>query len=292
MNKFEVIQGDVSQGISLEDGSVQCVVTSPPYYRLRNYGVDGEIGQEKTPEEYIEKLVKVFREVKRVLCSDGVLWIVIGDSYFSSSDHPILKPKDLIGIPWKLAFALQADGWWLRSDVIWEKPACLPESVKDRPTRSHEYVFLFAKSENYYYDQDAIREPHGGKEGRKHSHWGEGKFNGYTDGKNGLTPQSFDQDHHYHPLGRNKRTVWEVTSEKFEGEHFATFPKRLITPCVLAGSKPGDLVFDPFCGSGTAGVVAVDNGRNFFGMDINSEYVKMAKKRIADEAGSSIMRLL
>lgn len=238
----------------------RCCVTSPPYWGLRDYGANGQIGAEEEPEDYVHNLVTVFEEVRRVLRDDGTLWINIGDSYTSgnrgyrASDkkNPIramsyrartpkdLKPKDLVGIPWRLAFALQEAGWYLRSDIIWEKPNCMPESVKDRPTRSHEYIFLFSKSLRYYYDTQKITETN----------------------------------------GRNRRTVWSVPTEAFPGAHFATFPPRLIEPCILAGSIPGDWVLDPFFGSGTVGVACETHGRRYVGIELNPDYVALAVERI------------
>lgn len=238
----------------------RCCVTSPPYWGLRDYGEETQIGAEDDPADYIRALVAVFAEVRRVLREDGTLWLNIGDSYTSGNrgyrapdkKNPVramsyrpktpdgLKPKDLVGIPWRLAFALQDAGWYLRSDIIWEKPNCMPESVKDRPTRSHEYLFLFSKSVRYYYDSTQILET----------------------------------------KGRNRRTVWSIPTEAFPGAHFATFPPRLVEPCLLAGSAPGDWVLDPFFGSGTVGVVAEQSGRHWVGVELNPEYVALAEERI------------
>lgn len=287
--------------------SLQMCVTSPPYFGLRDYGVNGQIGLEKTPDEYVTRLVEVFREVWRVLRDDGTLWLNLGDSYASSGANsgsrpedltdkqrsnagcvyerrkaPVgLKPKDLIGIPWRVAFALQADGWYLRSDIIWAKPNPMPESVRDRPTRSHEHLFLFSKSERYYYDADAIKEPlvrpdevkrktpgrFGGAnkfiEASKQSRLHSGNvYTGTSDGK------------------RNKRDVWTIAPKPYRGAHFAVMPEALVEPCVLAGSKPGDTVLDPFAGSGTVGVVALRHGRRFVGVELNKEYCELAKTRI------------
>ena len=244
----------------LPGAQFQTCITSPPYWGLRDYGIEGQIGAEEEPDVYIQKLVKVFDQVRRVLRDDGTLWLNIGDSYTSGNrryrapdrKHPIrsmtyraktppgLKEKDLVGIPWRLAFALQGAGWHLRSDIIWEKPNCMPESVKDRPTRSHEYLFLLTKGPYYYYDIDSIREDR----------------------------------------GRNKRTVWSVPTEPFTGAHFATFPLRLIEPCLLAGSQPGDWVLDPFFGAGTVGLAALNLDRHYLGIELNPEYVDIAIKRI------------
>ncbi len=244
----------------------RCCVTSPPYFGLRDYDVAGQIGSEDKVDDYIDHLAAVFREVRRVLAPDGTLWLNIGDSYTSGNrtwrdidkKNPArgmsyrpptpegLKPKDLIGVPWRLAFALQADGWYLRSDIIWNKPNCQPESVKDRPTRCHEYVFLLTKSEKYYYDYDAIKEPANGSVEKK-----------------------------------NKRTVWNINTEPFKEAHFAKFATKLVEPCILAGSEEGDYVLDPFFGSGTVGEVCLKLRRQFVGIEIKPEYVSIAKRRIA-----------
>ena len=263
--KSGIILGSAADVLaSFSDNSFQTCITSPPYWGLRDYGVSEQIGAEPTVNEYIENLVTVFRGVKRVLRDDGTFWLNIGDSYTSGNrtwrdrdrKNPAramsyrpptpegLKAKDLIGIPWRLAFALQSDGWYLRSDIIWHKPNCQPESVKDRPTRSHEYVFFMTKNEKYYYDNIAIKE----------------------DSLSG--PK------------KNKRTVWSINTEAYSGAHFATFPETLVEPCIAAGSKPGDVVLDPFFGSGTVGCVALRLGRSFIGIEINPEYVELAKDRI------------
>jgi len=256
-----VVQGDSAEVLgTLPEGVFRCCVTSPPYWGLRDYGVAGQIGAEEDPADYINRLVAVFDQVRRVLCDDGTLWLNVGDSYTSGNrgyrapdkKNPVramtyragtpggLKPKDLVGVPWRLAFALQEAGWYLRSDIIWEKPNCMPESVKDRPTRSHEYLFLFSKSLKYYYDSESIRESN----------------------------------------GRNRRTVWPIPTEPFPGAHFATFPPQLVEPCVLAGSVPGDWVLDPFFGAGTVGVVCEQQARNYVGIELNPEYVSLATERI------------
>lgn len=268
----------------MPDESVQCVVTSPPYWGLRRYGVEGELGQEDTPEDYVREMVGVFADVRRGLRRDGTLWLNLGDGYstvskgnggtrsfqatnagslFRSANRqrvPGLKPKDLVGIPWRVALALQADGWWLRSDIVWAKPNPMPESVKDRPTRAHEYLFLLTKAERYYYDAGAIVEP---------CAW---------NGKNGgaYSPQA--------PAYRNKRSVWTIAPQLTAEEHYATFPEALVEPCILAGSKPGDTILDPFVGSGTTGVVALRHGRHFIGIDLNPEYCAIARRRIVGDA--------
>lgn len=248
------------------DNHFQSCITSPPYWGLRDYGVEGQIGAETTVDKYVEDLVNIFREVRRTLKEDGTLWLNIGDSYTSggrtwrdtdkknaargmSYRAPTpegLKPKDLIGVPWKIAFALQADGWYLRSDIVWYKPNCQPESVKDRPTRSHEYVFLFSKSEKYFYDYEAIKEP-------------------TADGKK----------------LRNKRTVWSINTEPFKEAHFAVFPPELVEQCMLASSSYGDVVLDPFLGSGTVAQVAIEQNRKCVGVELNNDYANIAKNRIA-----------
>lgn len=256
-----IIEADASIALRcLPDRSVQCCVTSPPYWSLRDYQIPGQIGLEPTVDQFINRLVEVFAEVRRVLRDDGILWVNIGDAY-TSGDRAYrapdkknraramtyrpttpngLKPKDLIGIPWRLAFALQRDGWYLRSDVVWHKPNCMPESVKDRLTRAHEYIFMLTKSEQYYYDYKSVREAN----------------------------------------GRNRRTVWSIPTQPFKGAHFATFPPALIEPCILAASRPGDFVLDPFFGSGTVGVVCDALYRRYVGIELNPDYVQIALERL------------
>lgn len=254
--------------------SVRCVVTSPPYWGLRDYGIDEQLGLETTLPQFIHRLVAIFAEVRRVLADDGTFWLNIGDGYTSGNrgwrapdkknparamdvrpDTPEgLKPKDLIGVPWRLAFALQEDGWYLRSDVVWNKPNAMPESVKDRPARSHEYLFMFSKSERYFYDWQAVREA--------------------ADG-GGL---------------RNRRSVWSVNTKPFSGAHFATFPPDLIRPCIQASSAPGDYVLDPFFGSGTVGVVCREEERQYIGIELNPEYVALALARL-DGRNSNVVRI-
>lgn len=284
---------------SLQAESVQTCVTSPPYYGLRDYGVDGQIGQEQTPEAFVAELVDVFREVRRVLRDDGTLWVNLGDSYAndgkwggsSGGKHAKalhgkegpgrgkrntgLKSKDLMGIPWMVAFALRADGWYLRSDIIWHKPNQMPESVLDRPTKAHEYLFLLTKAEKYHYDNAAIREPAVGKSA--HDLTGPGYHApGQTKNKGN---RGSDVD-----ATRNRRSVWSVNTQPFAGAHFATFPPALIEPCILAGSRPGDIVLDPFSGSGTTGVVALQQGRSYIGCEINPEYAQLQESRLRKEA--------
>ena len=296
--------------------SVQCVVTSPPYWGLRDYGTVHQLGLERTPEEYAEKMVAVFREVWRVLRNDGTLWLNLGDSYagsrggpngddltgrhedfvrskrggslwgYGDNAVPNLKPKDLVGIPWRLAFALQADGWYLRSDIIWAKPNAMPESVRDRPTKAHEYLFLIAKSERYYYDAAAVAEQQASATvSRARYGW-----HGCTDdGSNGSrTGSSFramaESDGPMATIPkngfRNARTVWEIATQPYPEAHFATFPEELARRCILAGSRPGDTVLDPFGGSGTVVQVATGNGRDAIYIDLNPKYVELAKQRI------------
>jgi DNA modification methylase len=292
-------QGDCVEVMAgMEADSVHCCVTSPPYWSLRDYGVEGQLGLEPTPEEYVERMVAVFREVWRVLRDDGTLWLNLGDSYnaqyrgggfdtasdkqrsnFGTADFMAtkarmvtgLKPKDLVGIPWRVAFALQADGWYLRSDIIWAKPNPMPESVRDRPTKAHEYVFLLSKQARYWYDAEAIAEAScGAAEYPKRHGNGEsvcGPGGAYRVGST--------------TSGRNRRTVWTIATQPYPEAHFATFPEKLVEPCVLAGCPVGGTVLDPFCGSGTTGVVAARLGREFIGIELNPEYVAMAKRRIA-----------
>jgi DNA modification methylase len=294
---YQVLVGDVLEKIKeLPDNSVHCCVTSPPYFGLRDYGVTGQIGLEETPDEYVGKLVEVFRSVRRVLRDDGTLWLNLGDSYNagrngghsgggkqadlarhrgisrSGANVPGLKPKDLIGIPWRVAFALQSDGWYLRQDIIWNKPSPMPESVRDRCTKAHEYIFLLSKGPRYYFDKDAISEPAGTP----------GKFNGSLAEKSGANGDRNDGGRAGIPGDgkRNKRSVWTVTSKPFKGAHFATFPPELILPCILAGCPENGTVLDPFVGSGTTIQVALQNNRNAVGIELNPDYVKLIEKRL------------
>jgi site-specific DNA-methyltransferase (adenine-specific) len=247
----------------LPDECVQTIVTSPPYWGLRDYDLDGQIGLEETLTQYINRLVMVFAEAKRVLRQDGILWLNIGDGYTSGNrkwrapdkKNPAramtvrpetpegLKPKDLIGVPWRLAFALQDDGWYLRSDIIWHKPNAMPESVKDRPTRAHEYIFMLTKNEKYFYNHEAVKESDNQKK-------------------------------------RNRRSVWNVNTQPFLDAHFATFPPKLIIPCILAGSHEGDFVLDPFFGSGTVGIVCEELHRKYIGIELNPAYIRIAINRL------------
>lgn len=316
---------------TMPDQCVQACITSPPYFGLRDYKHDGQIGLESTPEEYVSKMVSVFREVRRVLRDDGTLWLNIGDSYNAGRDGghagggaqaklarhagiqrsganaPGLKPKDLVGIPWMLAFALRADGWYLRQDIIWHKPNPMPESVTDRCTKSHEYIFLLSKSARYYYDSEGIKEPavcghlpgnnsHRAEtaydEGDKHHRTkkglvayakkvresaANGSFNGKTEAMANTGQNAFravvDK--------RNKRSVWTVATKPYKGAHFATFPQKLIEPCILAGCPEGGVVLDPFSGAGTTAMVARDNGRRYIGIELNPEYVELSNQRLS-----------
>jgi DNA modification methylase len=308
-----ILEGDCRESLrTLPYKSVHCCVTSPPYFGLRDYGVEGQLGLEQTPDQYVAELVSVFREVHNVLRNDGTVWLNIGDSYASFRDgkatpdttrgdslgtlvdtgkaknrmastfvNTPIKHKDLIGIPWKVAFALQADGWYLRQDIIWNKPNPMPESVKDRCTKSHEYIFLLSKSEKYYFDYEAIKEPattspasrnkaaegyqadypHGDRFSEGERVWG-------ADGK------------------RNKRSVWTVNVKPYSGAHFAVFPSELIEPCILAGSKSKAsddskcVVLDPFNGAGTTGLVALNHGRDYIGIELNEDYADMSVERM------------
>ncbi|MBP7639086.1 MAG: site-specific DNA-methyltransferase [Kiritimatiellae bacterium] len=345
VKRWEILQGDVRETLrALETGSVQTCVTSPPYFGLRDYGVSGQIGLEPTPAEYVEQMVAVFREVRRVLRDDGTLWLNLGDSYASGGGtgsqgsrgerfdrrhtretlmpvrkwpHEAIKPKDLIGIPWRVAFALQQDGWYLRQDIIWHKSNPMPESVRDRCTKAHEYVFLLSKSERYYWDAEAMQEPA--------NLTGKGNANGFRGGAyiNNSTfdnaaggnrtqkgnvgtrskRDSFKRDgskraevipgqsvgthrpdrpeSEYDVFTRNRRSVWTVATRPYKGAHFATFPPALIEPCILAGAPFNGLVLDPFTGSGTTAAVALQHGRRFIGCELNPDYIKLAEARIA-----------
>jgi len=293
---------------------VQCVVTSPPYFGLRSYGIgaeNGEIGLEQTPDEYVAAMVEVFSLVWYLLADDGVLWLNLGDSYcgykgdkygdtkgnltartptsngtrvdIGTPQTSGLKPKDLIGIPWRVAFALQAAGWYLRQDIIWHKPNPMPESVTDRCTKAHEYLFLLSKSERYYFDHAAVQEPatNAGKVvslGGKSMSAGQAAGSGVKASGNGLSDT-------YTVVGaRNRRSVWTVATKPYSGAHFATFPPALIEPCILAGSRPGDVVLDPFFGSGTTGQVAQKLGRWWIGCELNPDYGELQKDRTAQDA--------
>jgi len=320
-----ILVGDcIASMRALPEKSVQTCVTSPPYFGLRDYGHEGQIGLEPTPDEFVGKLVEVFREVRRVLADDGTLWLNLGDSYAAQrggTHQPAetlaggkggktedgervnrdrfdgynptrnataigLKHKDLIGIPWRVAFALQADGWYLRQDIIWHKPNPMPESVRDRCTKAHEYIFLLSKSERYYFDADAIRQL--AAESTRGKTWDERKAMGFRGDTKHPTKDAIEAGLHIpsfapNPNGVNRRSVWTVTTKPFKGAHFATFPPDLIEPCILAGSRPGDVVLDPFGGAGTTGLVSQRRGRKFVLCELNPEYARMAEDRIAAE---------
>ena len=304
------------------DEFIDCCVTSPPYWGLRDYGVSGQLGLEKTPEEYVAKMVEVFREVRRVLRDDGILFLNLGDSYYGSGKRqtangcndpkqpklhgmklPVngrrasaygtsdkapaeyLKPKDLIGIPWMLAFALRADGWYLRQDIIWAKPNPMPESVKDRCTKSHEYIFLLSKSAKYYYDNEAVMEDAaGGRErfgGAKYGDKGLDKSRNYT--------ARFDETI---VSVRNKRDVWTVTTKPYKGAHYATFNPELIKPCILAGAPEGGIVFDPFVGSGTTVATAIQLGRKGIGIDLSFKYLQENAKARVESAELPLLNFI
>ena len=326
----QLYQADTVE-IPLPDQSVHCVVTSPPYWGLRDYGLGpGALGLESTPELYVERVLGIFQEVKRVLRDDGTVWLNLGDSYAndrkwggksgnknSSSDDGAyprrkmatgLKGKDLVGIPWMVAFALRADGWWLRSDIIWSKPNPMPESVTDRPTRAHEYLFLLTKSARYYYDAEAIRVPAkessitrwdqhiAGQQGSFRANGGEKtngamkavggpktdkqrghgrRHDGFNDRWDGMTKEEQTA------MGANKRSVWEIATQPYPKAHFATFPEALVEPCILAGSPAGGLVLDPFAGTGMVCAVAQKLGRHAVGLDVKEEYLDLAVERLS-----------
>jgi len=348
---MKLLLGDCLEMLrTLPDESVHCCVTSPPYWNLRDYGIEGQFGLENTPAAYVENMVRVFREVHRVLRKDGTLWLNIGDCYAGNGGRSTanattlhlnyrgggkkyagedakkpnqicphgLKVKDLVGIPWRVAFALQADGWYLRSDIIWAKPAPMPESVTDRPTKAHEYVFLLAKAERYYFDQEAVKEassdnshPRGSGVNKKAvAGWASGpgshkavdhakgtkdkvrsekglrdstKFGRGAGWRNKQNP-SFSAAVKDLVSYRNIRTVWTIPAEPFPGAHFATFPQRLVDPCIKAGCPRGGVVLDPFMGSGTTGMVAVKLERDFIGIELSPDYYRMAERRICNTA--------
>jgi DNA modification methylase len=327
MPGYTVHIGDCIESMKkMPDGSINTCITSPPYFGLRDYGHDGQIGLEPTPDEFVSALVAVFREVKRVLRDDGTLWLNLGDSYNSiwgihsgrmdnqtgvgagrrqwregsaradgavrsdgvsrrnrdGTHAPGLKPKDLIGIPWRVAFALQADGWYLRQDIIWHKPNPMPESVRDRCTKSHEYIFLLSKSPKYYFDADAIKEDAiGGQSGKAASFKREGSKREQKIPGQGYGTHRPDRDEVlYNGETRNRRSVWTVSTKPFKGAHFATFPPDLIEPCVLAGCPEGGTVLDPFGGSGTTAGVALKHNRNAVLCELNPEYAALIPDRI------------
>lgn len=302
---YRIIAGDCIEGMRrLEDQSVNCVVTSPPYFGLRDYGHDGQIGLEASPDAFVAKLVEVFREVRRVLRDDGTLWLNLGDSYASYRDGKAtpdttrgesvgtlvpkgmaanrkaatftgspIKHKDLIGIPWRVAFALQADGWYLRQDIIWSKPNPMPESVTDRCTKSHEYIFLLSKSPRYYFDSEAIKEDSVYSGPPKPGKSAQTAYTGLPTHKGQLGVGGADGK-------RNRRSVWNVSTKPFKGAHFATFPPDLIRPCILAGCPKDGTVLDPFGGSGTTALVALEEGRKAVLCELNTDYIALAHKRL------------
>ena len=270
-----IIIGDSKEKLKeLENDSIQSVITSPPYWNLRDYGNDEQIGQEETPDQYINNMIEVFNEVFRVLKKDGTLWLNIGDSYSSIRDSKIgLKNKDLVGIPWMLAFALRMNGWYLRQDIIWAKPSPMPEPIRDRCVRSHEYIFLLTKSSKYFFDYEAIREPR--VSSSENHQFGGNKYNDPDNMIYGSIGSIYKSDGK-----RNKRDVWNIPSKPFKDAHFAVMPEALVEPCILAGSKVNDLILDPFAGSGTVGVVAKKYGRKFIGIELNPSYAKIANDRL------------
>jgi len=307
--EIQILQGDaIKQLQKLDNESINTCITSPPYWGLRDYGETNQLGLEETPEEFVQNLVKVFREVKRVLRNDGTVWLNLGDSYAGNNSRASnngragygnpregvykktgkgLKTKDLVGIPWRVALALQQDGWYLRQDIIWHKPNPMPESVKDRCTKAHEYIFLLSKNKKYYFDNESIKEDAvSGKDlgilrSKKntsdkyvsaHAQSIQDRKELGIDSRNAKTGK------------RNKRSVWTVSTKSFKGAHFATFPMDLIEPCVLAGCPEDGIVLDPFAGSGTTGIVAVNNKRNACLIDLSSEYIEIAKNRIAEQS--------
>jgi DNA modification methylase len=311
MKLNKIYQGDCIEVLkTFPDNSIHCCVTSPPYYGLRDYGQDGQIGLEETPEAFVQKLVEVFREVKRVLKDDGTLWLNLGDSYWgggwkgSQTDlsgtkqgtnagtlcgkdlkkdpkHPIIKSKDLVGIPWMVAFALRADGWYLRQDIIWHKPNPMPESVTDRCTKSHEYIFLLSKSQRYFYDADAIKDrmvPSSIK--RNQSGWNGNEDRGYVSGKQNHISKYMGSNAAKEAEFANKRSVWTITTKPFSDAHFATYPEDLIVPCIKAGCPKGGIVLDPFGGAATTALVAHKLRRDWVMIELNQDYINIAEKRL------------
>lgn len=322
---IEILHGDSRSVLAtLPDKSVHCCVTSPPYFGLRDYGVDGQIGLEQSPEEFVAEMVAVFREVRRVLRDDGTLWLNLGDSYAGSGkggnpkdgkqqtnkgsltvgttarEPPAtnitrkvfegIKLKDLIGIPWRVAFALQADGWYLRQDIVWSKPNPMPESVRDRCTRSHEFIFMLTKSPRYFYDAEAVKEPAVRTDQGAWSDKSE-KQRGHSrrhSGFNGRYAEKIAREGA--PQTRNRRSVWTVPPKPFKAAHFATFPPNLIRPCILAGCPIGGTVLDPFFGSGTTGLVANAHGRNAIGIELNADYIEIAEDRLGLAPYATLLR--
>jgi len=328
----QILQGNSLEVLkNLPDETINCCITSPPYWGLRDYGVEGQLGLEKTPEEYVQKLVEIFKEVKRVLKSDGTVWLNLGDSYACTKTGSFngggfkdtsaingtrnlsgvetsgkcdklkmsgLKNKNLVGIPWKVAFALQADGWYLRQDIIWHKPNPMPESVKDRCTKAHEYIFLLSKSPKYYYDYESIMEDCVTNENRPFGAVREREYNynsKHIEARNKLHKNLQDKgqpNHSFHENRaegnpdkiyekKNKRSVWTIAPKPFKEAHFAVFPPTLVEPCLLAGCPENGIVLDPFMGSGTVAWVAKNNNRNYVGVELNPEYIAIAERRIS-----------
>ena len=325
-----LLKGDCLEILpQLDPETIQCCVTSPPYWGLRDYGTDAQIGLEDSPESYTDRMSEVFAGVNKVLRPDGTLWLNLGDSYAANRGYQVpdmkhkdvgnymgtsvpkgLKSKDLVGIPWRVAFALQADGWYLRKDIIeevelycpcgcghvieervvrysqdrtiiWNKPNPMPESVTDRPTTSHEYLFLMAKSEKYYYDHEAIKEPLKPESIlRNQTGWNGNEDRGYVNGPQNHMSKYLGSDKAKNETHRNKRSVWTVTTKPYKGAHFAVFPPELIEPYILAGTKEGDIVIDPFSGSGTVGMVCKKHKRRYIGIELNEEYLKLSPDRI------------
>jgi DNA modification methylase len=298
---------DIMRRWAAESVKVQTCVTSPPYFGLRDYGHPGQIGLEQTPDQYIAAMVEVFRCVRDVLADDGTLWLNLGDSYnayngnrgrstsFQAATDAALPElpaghgltvkglgnKQLIGIPWRVAFALQADGWYLRQDIIWHKPNPMPESVRDRCTKAHEYIFLMSKSERYFFDSEAMKEPVQSNKGNGKSFRGGGSYTGGNAFSNHRLKERETHGNAPNEDGiRNRRSVWTVAARPYKGAHFATFPPALIEPCILAGSRPGDIVLDPFMGSGTTAQVALQHGRQYLGCELNPDYAGLQNDRI------------
>jgi len=272
----EILFGDCVESLrNLPDGIAQTCITSPPYFGLRDYGHPGQLGLEKTPDEYVNRLVAIFREVRRVLSDNGTLWLNLGDSYGGD--------KQLLGVPWRVALALQSDGWTLRQDIIWHKPNSMPESVRDRCTKAHEYVFLLSKSARYFFDSAAMQEPAvGGATGAAASFKRTGSKREQTIPGQGYGTHRPEREDVAYNETRNRRSVWTVATRPYTGAHFAVFPPALIEPCVLAGTQPDDIVLDPFMGSGTTAVVATSHGRRYIGCEINTEYAPLQEQRIQE----------
>lgn len=299
--EYQIIVGDsLKQLKKLKTNTIQTIITSPPYWALRDYQSEGQLGQEDTPQDFIKNLCDILEEAKRVLKNDGTLWLNLGDTYVGTGhkgewkdtkntkgrngqtialNNKVkgLKPKNMIGIPWRVAIELQNRGWILRQDIIWHKPNPMPESVKDRCTKAHEYIFLLTKQPKYYYDNESIKEK------------------AITNGKGGLTKKEnskikntgLESNKNYQPDGkRNKRSVWSIPPAQYKEKHFAVYPEKLIEPCVLAGSKEGDIVLDIFSGTGTTGLVALKNKRKYIGIEINPKYAKMQKERLERLGGT------